>query len=343
MKTLLIIGTGGTIAGAAPAATQTIGYRAGAVPVGELIDNVPGLRDLARIRATQPFSIGSEHMRSAHWLILAQLVRKAQSDPALDGVVITHGTDTMEETAFFLDLVSPRGKPVVMTGAMRPATAVSADGPANLLGACRIAADDGAAGRGVLVAFNDRVFAAATVGKVHTLRLDAFAARDAATVGEVADETVRWREPVQRTALRPQAFGALPLPEPVFEPQAEVLPRVALMLQHVDCDETIAQWHQKRGARGIVIAGSGNGMLPDPMRAALARASRSGCLIVRASRVPSGPVVRNGEAEPADRDDALGFIASGFVAPLKARVLLQCCLLAGIGAAETQQQFDRFG
>ena len=97
-----------------------------------------------------------------------------------------------------------------------------------------------------------------------------------------------------------------------------------------------------RGAKGIVIAGPGNGMLPDPMRAALARASGSGCIVVRASRVVAGPVVRNAEAEPGDRDDALGFVASGFVAPLKARILLQCCLVAAMPAAEVQAQFDRY-
>ena len=110
----------------------------------------------------------------------------------------------------------------------------------------------------------------------------------------------------------------------------------------MDCDEAVVDWHLARGARGIVIAGSGNGMMPDPMRAALARARRSGCIVVRATRVAGGPVMRNAEAEPADRDDALGFVASGFVAPLKARVLLQCCLAAAMTVAEVQRQFDRF-
>ena len=332
MKNLLLIGTGGTIAGAAPTATQTTGYRAGAVPVTQLVDDLPGLAAIARLRASQPFSIGSQHMTSANWLELAQLVRDAQRNPAVDGIVITHGTDTMEETAFFLDLATPRGKPVVMTGAMRPATAVSADGPANLLAACRFATDVGAAGRGVLVAFNDRAITAASASKAHTLRTDAFTAREDAAVGELVAEAVHWRRPPPDAAAQP--FAAARLPDP--------LPRVALILQHVDCDEAVVDWHMGRGAKGIVIAGSGNGMLPDPMRAALARASGSGCIVVRASRVAAGPVVRNAEAEPGDRDDALGFVASGFVAPLKARILLQCCLVAAMPAAEVQAQFDRY-
>jgi L-asparaginase len=334
MKTLLLIGTGGTIAGAAPTASQTIGYRAGVLSVAQLVDAVPGLADLAAIRMLQPFAIGSQHMRSAYWLELAKLVRNAQADDEVAGIVITHGTDTMEETAFFLDLVVARGKPVVMTGAMRPATAVGADGPANLLAACRFALDTGAAGRGVLVAFNDRLFAAANVGKVHTTQVDAFAARDAAAVGMLVSETVFWREPAADGSAWPQTFTTRALPD--------ALPAVALVWQHVDCDESIVDWHVARGVRGIVVAGTGNGMLPDPMRAALAQASRRGCLVVRASRVASGPVVRNAEAEPADQDDALGFIASGFVAPLKARLLLQCCLVAGLTADEVQRRFDAF-
>ena len=333
-RTLLVIGTGGTIAGAAPAASQTLGYRAGAVPVSQLVDAIPALAGLATIRTVQPFSIGSEHMASDHWLTLAQLLRDAQKDPSIDGIVITHGTDTMEETAFFLDLVTPRSKPVVMTGAMRPATAVSADGPGNLLAACRIALDSGAAGRGVLLAFNDCAFAAANAAKVHTLRLDAFAARDGAPVAQLANAAVWWREPPPLRDRLTAAFTALELPPS--------LPYVALVWQHVDCDDAIVAWHLGRGARGIVIAGSGNGMMPHAMRGALSAASRQGCIVVRSSRVASGAVIRNAEAEPGDRDDALGFVASGCVAPLKARLLLQCCLACDMTVAEVQRQFDMF-
>ncbi len=339
MKTLLVLGTGGTIAGAAADPTQTLGYRSGAMPVGRLLDGVPGLDRIAALRTRQPLSIGSEHMRASHWQLIWRKVRDAVKDTAIDGVVIAHGTDTLEETAFFLDLVTPRGKPVVLTGAMRPATAASADGPANLLAACSFAVDDGARGRGVLVAFNDVALAAAHATKVHTLRTDAFAARDAAPLGDFVSGAVRWRLPAPAdsdaaTAPR-QALAAL---EPT-----DALPRVAIVWQHVDCDEAVVAWHVSRGARGIVLAGTGNGTMPDAMRAALAAASRDGCLVVRASRVFQGPVIRNAQPEPADRDDALGFIAAGGIAPLKARVLLQCCLLAGMDRAATQAAFDGIG
>lgn len=338
MKTLLLIGTGGTIAGAATTATQTLGYKAGALSVTRLVDDMPALAEIASIRTIQPFSIGSQHMTSTHWLMLGRQVRDAMQDRGIDGVVIAHGTDTMEETAFFLDLVTAPGKPVVLTGAMRPATAVSADGPGNLLAACRFAIDRDAAGRGVLVAFNDCAWNADGVGKIHTLRTDAFAARDAAAAGSLVSEVVHWHEraPVaedEETALtHPLAASDLPA----------TLPRVALLWQHVDCDAGVVDWHLSRNARGIVIAGSGNGMMPDAMRAALAAAARQGCVIVRASRVAHGPVIRNAEAEPADRDDRLGFVASGSLGPLKARVLLQCCLVAGMDVDQIQQCFDAF-
>ena len=339
MKTLVVIGTGGTIAGAAEDPMQTLGYRAGAVPVARLLEGIPGLERVAALRTRQPLSIGSEHMRASHWHAIWREVRDAVADPAIDGVVVAHGTDTLEETAFFLDLVTPRGKPVVLTGAMRPATAAGADGPANLLAACAFAADDAAYGRGVLVALNDVALAAAHAAKTHTLRTDAFVARDAAPLGYFIPGGGGGRAAATRAgevaSPRRNRFTAL-------EPTG-ALPRVALVWQHVDCDEAVVAWHLSRGARGIVIAGTGNGTMPDAMRAALAAASRGGCLVVRASRVPRGPVIRNAQAEPADRDDALGFIAAGGVAPLKARLLLQCCLLAGMDVAAAQAEFDAIG
>jgi L-asparaginase len=349
LKTLLVIGTGGTIAGAAEDPTQTLGYRPGAVPVTRLLEGVAGLDRIAALRTRQPLSIGSEHMRASHWQILWREVRNAVKDEAIDGVVIAHGTDTLEETAFFLDLVTARGKPVVLTGAMRPATAASADGPANLLAACSFAADDGAHGRGVLVAFNDVALAAMHATKVHSLRTDAFAARDAAPVGDFVSGAVRWRAPAPPSgvATAPPALQSRQVLQTLqalasLEP-TDALPGVALVWQHVDCDEAVVDWHLSRGARGVVIAGTGNGTMPDAMRAALAAASRKGCLVVRASRVSQGPVIRNAQPEPADRDDALGFIAAGGIAPLKARVLLQCCLLAGMDATAAQAAFDAIG
>ena len=336
MKTLLIIGTGGTIAGAAADPGQTVGYTYGAVSVQNLVDAVPGLTALARIRSTQPYSIGSEHLGSRHWLTLIRLVRGALADPALDGIVITHGTDTLEETAFVLDLTTPRTRPVVITGAMRPSTAIGADGPANLAAACRFAlaatdpSDPLAPGPGVLVAVNDTAFGAVHLAKRHTTRVDAFAARDDASVGIVLSGSVCWRG-----RLGPSGpFAATPLPD--------AMPKVALIWQHVDCDESIVGWLLGRDVKGIILAGTGNGTMPSAMRSALARASASGCRIVRASRVADGPVLRNAEADPADRDDALGSIAAGWLAPLKARLLLQWCLVAGLDPAAIQQRFDRY-
>ncbi|MEI7446753.1 MAG: asparaginase domain-containing protein, partial [Burkholderiales bacterium] len=155
---LLLIATGGTIAGAAPSADRTQGYVPGALPVSALVDAVPALRELARVEAEQPFSIGSQHMTAAHHLALVARVRAAQADPDLAGIVITHGTDTMEETALLLDLCCPRRLPVVLTGAMRPATAIGADGPMNLYAAAVTAVDAASRGAGAVVLMNDQVF-----------------------------------------------------------------------------------------------------------------------------------------------------------------------------------------
>lgn len=148
---LLLLATGGTIAGQGSSAARTQAYVPAALAVSDLIASVPGLDELAHIQAEQPYSIGSQHLQSSHWLTLSARVGQALRDPAIDGVVITHGTDTLEETALFLDLTCPRTKPITLTGAMRPATALGADGPMNLYAAAAVAADPGAAGGGVML------------------------------------------------------------------------------------------------------------------------------------------------------------------------------------------------
>ena len=184
---LLLLATGGTIAGEAASPDRTQGYTPAAVPVERLLDAVPGIRQRAQVRAEQPYAIGSQHLASSHWLTLAARIRAAQSDPAIDGIVITHGTDTMEETAFFLDLVCARTKPLVLTGAMRPSTALGADGPMNLYAAASVALDPRCAQAGALIVMNDQIFAPDQACKAHTTRTDAFIAREGTPIGGMAD------------------------------------------------------------------------------------------------------------------------------------------------------------
>lgn len=340
-RRILLLGTGGTIAGASPAGDPGR-YRAGALAIGDLIAGAPGLADRFALTSEQLFSIGSQHITSAHWLQLARRIEVAASDPSIDGVAITHGTDTLEETAFALDLLCARDKSLVLTGAMRPATALAADGPVNLRAACLVAADPAAGGRGPFVVFSDQVWAARHVGKRRTLACDAFDGGEREAEATIIGNDVHWRLTRQAATdaagRRPGFAGALDL-------NRDSLPPVALVWQHVDADPAVVDWHVDRGVRGLVLAATGAGTMPTPVRAALARAVRRDCLVLRATRVPTGPVIRDNEVEVDDRDSALGFIAAGRLGPLKARILLQCCLAAGLGtddAARIQAMVDAF-
>lgn len=341
---LLLIGTGGTIAGAAPSAAQTLGYRPGAIGIGDIVASIDGLAERFAVVAEQPFSIGSQHMTSARWVTLARRIATAGDDPAVDGIVIAHGTDTLEETAFFLDLVAPAGKPVVLTGAMRPATAISADGPANLLCAMQAAGSRQAAGRGVLVAFGNRVWAARHVRKVHSLDVNAFSGGEHEAQASLVSASLHWRLEGALAAERAASLPHFALEDLRLDDDSR-LPRVGLIWQHVDADADIVTWHLAQGARGIVYAGTGSGTMPDAMRAALGRASRAGCVVVRATRVADGPVIRDSEAVEADRDGSMGFVASQWLGALKARILLQCALATGLGSERLgvlQGMFDRY-
>lgn len=347
---LLIIGTGGTIAGVAASAGSTAGYQAGALPIGQILDSVPGLSTLVpegRLATEQVFSIPSEQMSGAHWLQLAGRLRAwLNGDKAPDAIVITHGTDTLEETAFFLSLVLPPTRPVLLTGAMRPASALSADGPGNLYDACRFALAARQAGiGGVFVSFGGRVLRADAVYKQHANRTDAFAQRFGQPVAWLEADRPCWQTAQSASGLQGQ-FATLGLEETTASAKGAAasmtLPPVGIVPQHVDADPVMVAWLRSRGCQGLVLAGTGVGTMPVPMRAALAQARQEGCLVVRASRVPEGYVGRNTEARPEDGDDALDFIAAGWLDARKARILLQLCLAAGMhDAREVQALFER--
>ena len=407
---LLILGTGGTIAGAAASAGSATGYQAGALPIGEILASVPGLAALVpdrQLASEQVFSIPSEQMDSAHWLQLLARVRAWQSaSRAADAIVITHGTDTLEETAFFLSLVLPPDRPVILTGAMRPATALSADGPANLYDACRFALAARAAGiGGVFVQFAGKILRPDAVFKAHANQTDAFGQRFGAPVGWLEGDVPRWAAPEvlaaatgwqglfagldlgmftspgvapfsgpDQPAVQGQSAsqGQLPSqgqptgqerhtdqgqftvqkPFTAQEPfasqgqpadQTGTLPRIALVPQYVDADPALVDWLVQRGHAGLVLAGTGIGTMPAPVRAALAAARQQGVMVVRATRVPAGYVPRNTEARPEHSDDALGFVTAGWLDAPKARILLQLCLAAGLRDEQAiQAVFNRF-
>ena len=323
-RNVYVIATGGTIAGQADSASATVGYKAGELTVEQLMASVPGLDSLANLSGEQLCNIDSKDMQEDIWLQLARRVEKAAARDDVDGVVITHGTDTMEETAWFLQLVLQTEKPVVLTGAMRPATAISADGPMNLWQAVRVAADPSAKGRGVLVVMNGRIDAAETVTKTSANTLQAFRSAGCGPVGVIVDEKIFWQNcSVAHTGYGNRCdnpglvsglcYSAEKLPR---------LPKVKIIYGYVGGDDALfVKAALQDGAKGLVYAACGNGSVPEKLAGVLREAVVSGVPVVIATRCGGGIVVLSQEMTEQN-----GFIAGGPLNPQKAKILLQLAL-----------------
>lgn len=295
-----VLTTGGTIA------ARPGGNLAGK----ELVGGVPGLRDLARISVEEFSNIGSSRMTPALWLELGRRIRRVfRERPDLAGVVVTHGTDTMEETAFFLHLTLSDPRPVVMTGAMRPPGSAGADGPANLMDAVRAAASPQSRGRGTLVAMNDELHRATAVRKAHTVRPDAFVSAGSGPVGEAAPDSVVYRLPAEAGPLAGRFAGALTW---------DRLPPVRIAYGYPGADEESVRALSGEGAVGLVVASVGRGNLSAGQERAVRTVSERGIPVVVSSRTMAGPVP---VGDPAD-----GVIGAGSLSPQKARVLLALAL-----------------
>ena len=328
LPTIVVLATGGTIAGAASTNVQA-GYTSGQVGVEQLIAAVPEAKKLANLRGEQVSNIGSQDMNDEVWLKLAGRVNALVAMPDVAGIVITHGTDTIEETAYFLNLVVKSKKPVVLTAAMRPATALSADGPLNFFNAVAVAAHKDAAGRGVLVVINDWIHGAASLTKTSTTAVQTFLSPQSGLIGTVAYGTIEfYRGPIgKHTADSEFSLNGV-----------TALPRVDIIMAHENMDGALIDAAAAAGAKGIVIAGVGNGNLTKPAVDALAGQAKKGVVCVRASRVVTGVVGRNVELD----DDKLGFVASLDKNPQKARVLLRLALLKPRSAGDVQRLFDEY-
>jgi L-asparaginase len=312
-RNIVILATGGTIAGAAATGTQA-GYQSGAVTIDAMVASVPGISDLAYIKGEQISNVGSQDMSFDIMRKLAKRINELAASPNVDGIVITHGTDTMEETAFFLNLTAKTDKPIVLVGSMRPSTAVSADGPLNLYNAVAVAADPKAAGRGVLVVMNDWIHGAHSLTKTSTTALQTFMSPVRGLVGI--------------TAYGKNDFFTSPSWKHTTQTEFDItgvtqLPRVDIIFAAADMSPDLIDCAVTNGAKGIVIAGVGNGNMNKSSVDAAARAVQKGVVVVRSSRVPTGMVGRNVELD----DDKLGFIASDELNPQKARILLALALL----------------
>jgi L-asparaginase len=325
---IVVLATGGTIAGAATTNVQA-GYTSGQVGVEQLIAAVPEASKLADLKGEQIANIGSQDMNDEVWFKLANRINELLGKPDVNGIVITHGTDTIEETAYFLNLVVKSNKPVVMTAAMRPATALSADGPLNFYNAVAVAADQDAAGRGVLVVINDWIHGAASLTKTSTTAVQTFLSPQSGLIGTVAyGQTEFYRGPIGKHTVDSE-FSLTGI---------TALPRVDIVMAYENMDGALIDAAAAAGAKGIVIAGVGNGNLTAPALKALAAQAQKGVVCVRASRVVTGRVGRNVEVE----DDKLGFVASLDKNPQKSRVLLRLALLKPRSVAELQRIFDEY-
>lgn len=329
---VVVLGMGGTIAGRSDIAGDNVGYTAGEVGVSDLLAAIPLLSlvlDDARLVSEQVAQINSKDLEDAHWLALARRVDHHLAQPDVVAVVITHGTDTLEETAYFLSRVLPReliaAKPVVLTCAMRPATALSPDGPQNVLDAMAVALHPGACG--VMAVCAGAIHGADYLQKIHPYRLDSFDSGDAGPLGYVEEGVVRLATGWPRAASvsygesSANAVTARSLPNLPW-------PRVEIVISHAGAGGTLVDaicQAQKavRPLRGIVVAGTGNGSIHQSLEAALQRAHTQGIRVVRSTKCAYGAVV---QSNPPQADA----IAATPLSPVKARVQLVLDLMSGL-------------
>ena len=327
---IIILATGGTIAGA-QASTSGVGYTAGSFSIDDLIAAVPQLTNVAELSGEQIANIGSQNMNHDVWLKLANRVNQALADKDVDGVVITHGTDTIEETAYFLSLVTKSDKPVVLVGSMRPATAIGADGPANLYNAVALAASPDARGLGPLVILNDEIHYAREVQKMNTTELSTFESPNRGLAGVINVGNAHFFSK-NTTRLGTNSEFSVDGMKP------EDLPRVEIIYSYENLGPDMVNFLVKQGVKGIVLAGVGDGNSTGAVISALADAAKQGVAVVRCSRVGSGLVVRNVEVD----DDGYGFIAGMELSPQKARVLLMLGLTKTHDPKKLQEYFMEY-
>lgn len=323
MRRVHIIATGGTIAGL-KSADREFGYSPGELSAEMLLAMVPGIENLAKLSVEQIFNIGSQDIDEGHWLRMLDKIRDHSRRFPDTGIVVLHGTDTLEETAWFLDLNHDGDNPVVLVGAMRPANAISADGPANLIAGIITAADPQARGRGVLVCSDNEVMSARSTTKSTTIGIQGFSAGKRGIEACLSGGRIEWLRP--RLTHRAPRFAGASAP----------LPLVEIVYVHAAMSERAIESLLALGPDGIVVAGVGGGNMPRMLIDRLSQAATEGTLVVRSSRIPGGHVSRNIEID----DDAHGFVAAADLSPAKARILLQLALLQTRDAGEIQAMFS---
>ena len=325
LPNVVILATGGTIAGAGASAVNSATYAAAKVGVEKLIAGLPELSKVANVRGEQVFQVASESLTNDNLLTLAKRVSALSKQSDVDGIVITHGTDTLEETAYFLTLTVHTSKPIVVVGSMRPGTALSADGALNLYDAVTVAGSKDAAGKGVLVTMGDNIDTGRDVSKSVNIKTSAFSSQWG-PLGMVVEGKNYWfRAPVTRHTVNSE-----------FDiDKINALPPVEIAMGYEGVSSTAIDALAKSGIKALIHGGTGNGSVADRIVPNLQKVRADGIVVIRSSRVPDGFVIRNAE-QPDDKYD---WVVAHDLRPQKARILAMVALTKTSDTKELQRIF----
>ncbi|WP_439951437.1 type II asparaginase [Piscinibacter sakaiensis] len=324
---VVVVATGGTIAGAGASALNSATYQAAKVPVDKLLAGLPELAEVATVRGEQAFQIASESFTNDKLVALGKRVSALVKDPSVDGVVVTHGTDTLEETSFFLNLVVRTDKPIVVVGSMRPGSAMSADGALNLYDAVVLAASPTARGQGVLVAMNDDILSGRDASKRVNIKTSAFSS-PWGPLGMIVEGKTYWFRSLAKRHTANSEFDI---------DRIDALPEVAIVYGSGAMNPSLYEAAAKAGAKAIVHAGTGNGSVANYVVPTLRALRAAGTLVVRSSRVGEGGFVLRNAEQP---DDQYDWVVAHDLNPQKAKILTAVALtLPGLTTAELQRIF----
>lgn len=326
MKRIHIIATGGTIAGSSQTSTSSI-YQAGSNHISDIVKSIPDIQQIANLSYEQLISIGSQNMTPKLWLKLLHRCNEVLQDQDIDGVVITHGTDTMEESAYFLNLTINSNKPVVLTGSMRNSSSISSDGALNLFNAISVAAYDGSADMGVMVVMNDQIHSAREVVKSHTNNVSTFVSPNTGVLGVVNYGSVKFYMKSLRLNTTRSEFINL------INSNCNVLPRVDIAYLSAG---SFLSLKQHEGAKGVIIAGLGDGNIPDDLVPIVNEISKNGIFVVICSSCFAG-VVNAGEMQKTKN-----IIKSDNLTPRKARILLMCGIYLNMDLEQIKLLFELY-
>jgi L-asparaginase len=294
----------------------------------DLVASVPELAKVARVRVESPFNIPSDYMDPERWVAIQKSVVKALSSEEVAGVIVSHGTDTLEETAYFLDLTVPSEKPIVLVGAQRNASERDFDGPRNLVNASRICVSSQARGKGAMITLNNQINAAREATKTHTSDVETFKSGDFGFLGAVDTDRV--------------VFARTPMRRQYISLTGDPLPRVDIVAMYAGADGTLLQAAVAAGAKGIVMQALGWGNVNIPLYEAMKEAIDRGIVVVIFTRVPNGRVLPvYGFKGGGKTLEEAGAVFADNLSPQKARILLMLALQNTSNATEIQQLFDR--